>query len=371
MKAAVLFVLAMGFFLLALPLLALDSPPATALPETQPQTFSALPPQIRQGQAQAPEPAPEPARGLVDAYGPPEGTPEKTLPALEGAGSFHILDLATGEVAEVPALDFIRGAVAAEMPASFHPEALKAQAVAAHTQALHNRLIQQTSPDPGLFGADFSASPSEMRGYITEETARAFYGDEADYYWGKICEAADSVANLAMAHGGEPIVAAYHAISAGKTEDAANVWVSGAPYLLSVESEGDPLAPGYESEATFTVDEANDILEAAYPAIDLSHGAAGWFGEPVRSDAGYVTEIEVGGIGMHGKEIRELFDLRSHNFEVSLGEEGFTFHVTGYGHGVGLSQYGADYMAENGAGYAEILAAYYTGAELVQLTINS
>jgi stage II sporulation protein D len=210
-----------------------------------------------------------------------------------------------------------------------------------------------------------------MSVYITEETAREFYGEEADYYWGKICEAADSVANIALEYEGEPIVAAYHAISAGQTEDAANVWVSGAPYLLSVESEGDSLAPGYESEVTFTVDEVSEILEAAYPAIDLSHGAAGWFGEPVRSEAGYVTEIEVGGVILHGKEIRELFGLRSHNFEVTLGEEGFTFHVTGYGHGVGLSQYGADYMAENGADYEEILAAYYTGAKLVQLTVES
>jgi stage II sporulation protein D len=361
MKAAVLFVLVMGFFLLALPMLALDTPPAGAVPEALPQTFSPLPPQMRQNQA----------RELVDTYEPPQEEEKEPLPALEGAESFNILDLATGEVSEVPAIDFIRGAVAAEMPASFHPEALKAQAVAAHTQALHNRLIQQISPDPDLLGADFSASPSEMSVYITEETAREFYGEEADYYWGTSCEAADSVANLVLEYEGEPIVAAYHAISAGKTEDAANVWVSGAPYLLSVESEGDLLAPGYESEAVFSVEDVSEILETAYLAIDLSHGAAGWFGEPVRSPAGYVTEIEVGGVILHGKDIRELFDLRSHNFDISLGEEGFTFSVTGYGHGVGLSQYGADYMAENGADYEEILAAYYTGAELVQLTTHS
>lgn len=280
--------------------------------------------------------------------------------------SFKILDQSTGKVNEIALRDYVRGAVAAEMPATFHSEAMKAQAVAAHTYALHSHFAQQKAPDAALSGADFAADPSNLKVYITEETAKEFYGggEIADSYWNKICAAADSVVDYILEYEDEPIVAAYHAISAGQTEDAANVWSGSAPYLISVESDGDILAPGFETAVTMTADEVKAKLTAAYGDIDLSGDASAWFGGATRTDAGYVASIEVGGMEIAGKEIREIFGLRSHHFKVGYDDGDFVFTVTGYGHGVGLSQYGADFLARQGYSFDEILSVYYTGAAL-------
>lgn len=356
MKAMIMFICVMGLLLLAIPMIALR----TATPAADPQQRSeSLPPAASQAEN------PGGAAFTVPNSAPAESAPEAG-PEVEDAQAFKILDQTTGEVKTVPLRDFVRGAVAAEMPALFHPEALKAQAVAAHTFALHSRLQQQESPDPALKGADFEADPSNMKVYITEEAAREFYGDDADFYWQKICDAADSVLNVVLVYDDEPIVAAYHAISAGRTEDASNVWIGSAPYLAPVDSSGDILAPDFESTETFTDEEARVRLASAVPGLELSGDPAGWFGEPVRSESGYVLTIPVGDTEVAGKDIRTIFDLRSHHFEVSHVDGEFVFTVEGYGHGVGLSQNGADFMARQGATFEEILANYYSGVSIAK-----
>jgi len=299
---------------------------------------------------------------LLESAGIPD--PEFSVDAVK-VESFKILNESTGRVETVSLRDFVRGAVAAEMPASFHPEALKAQAVAAHTFALHNHLAQRNNPDPALKGADFKADPEKMKVYITEKTARDFYGVDSDLYWEKICKAADSVMDYVLVYAGEPIVAAYHAISAGRTEDASNIWSGSAPYLLSVPSEGDFLAPGFESTAVFSGQEVAEILKASYPGIELGDGV--WFGTPVRSESGYVSELQVGNLNIPGKDLRQVFGLRSHDFEIAYDDGNYIFAVTGYGHGVGLSQYGADFMARQGSTFDEILSAYYSNTSLEKL----
>lgn len=374
MKATALFISIMALCLIVIPLIA--SGFDTGIPATGAEVpvHNPMPAQSAAVQEEAPRdsyPADEdiadtPDKNTDNAYG--EAMP--VADASVAAASFKILDEATGMVNEVSARDFVRGAVASEMPAMFHSEALKAQAVAAYTFALHNRLVHLDNPDPGLNGADFAADPSNMKVYITEKTAREFYGDNADMYWKKICDAADSVFGLALEYEGEPIVAAYHAMSAGVTEDAANLWSGSAPYLASVKSEGDLLAPDYETSVRFTSGEVKEKLAAAYPDISLDGDPSGWFGEPVRSDTGYVLEIEAGDGVLAGKDVRQAFDLRSHNFTVDYGDGGFTFTVYGYGHGLGLSQYGADFLARQGYTFDEILETYYTGTMLVSVAVE-
>jgi stage II sporulation protein D len=282
-----------------------------------------------------------------------------------GVQSFLILDQTTGEVVEVSLREYERGAVASEMPVSFHPEALKAQAVAAHTYALHHHYTQLQTPDPTLQGADFAADPSNMKVYITEETAREFYGEEyADAYWAKICEAVDSVLPYILEYEEEPIVAAYHAISAGQTEAAENVWVGSADYLQPTISEGDYLAPDYEVETVISIEEVRNTLQNAYPEMDLSGDPETWFAQTERSQSGYILSIVVGGVDVPGKDLRTLFDLRSHNMDIAYTDAGFSFITYGHGHGVGLSQYGADFMARQGYTYDQILEHYYQGATL-------
>lgn len=288
-----------------------------------------------------------------------------TTPAVTVADDgFRILDDRTGKVFEVSARDYVRGALAAEMPPTFHPEALKAQAVAAHTYALRLREQNRAAPDESLKGADFSADPQGWKSYTTEKLFRERYGDLADAYWKAICGAADEACPYLLTWEGEPIVAAYHSMSSGTTEDASNVWTGSEPYLVPVESFGDTLAPDYETTERFPVQEVAEKLQNAWPDISLGEDPAGWLKVTERSEGGYVTGMTAGDRAIHGKELRSLLGLRSSDFTVACDGASFTFTVRGYGHGVGLSQYGADYLARQGATFDEILAHYYPGATL-------
>jgi stage II sporulation protein D len=370
MKGALLFIAVFALLMLVIPMIAIGYPIESS---GEPAVVHTPQPAPQLTQPAWSQPAAEAEDALVAPQAPPAfpvGEEPDTSSVVLGVAEFRLLDESTGEVLTVPVRDFIRGAVAAEMPASFHTEALKAQAVAAHTYALHHHRVQQENPDPELKGADFKVDLANRKVYITEEMAREFYGKLADEYWEKVCAAADSVAHLVLEYEGEPIVAAYHAISSGMTEDAANVWEGeSVPYLRPASSEGDYLAPDYETEKEFSYAEVKDLLLAVYPDLNLSGSPDTWFGAMERSPSGYVTSIEVGGQVLHGKDIRTALDLRSHNFDVVDTGNGFVFVVYGYGHGVGLSQYGADFMARQGATFEEILANYYSGATLAEVAL--
>lgn len=279
--------------------------------------------------------------------------------------SFFILNESTGEVEELKASDYVRGAVAAEMPARFHPEALKAQAVAAYSYAVYHAQQQRSDPDPDLMGADFAADPENLKGYLTEAKAREFYGGDFDYYWDKVCSAADQGGKYLLLQEGRPIAAAYHAVSAGKTESAANVWKEEElPYLQAVESEGDLLAAGYETCVSFTAQQLRQRLSEGLEGVELPQEPSRWVVPLEHSPSGYVTLVQVGNRNITGLELRFLLGLRSSCFEVKENNGSFIFTVRGYGHGVGLSQNGADYMARQGASFDEILLHYYPGTTL-------
>lgn len=280
---------------------------------------------------------------------------------------FRILDESSGEIHEISVQDYVRGAVCSEMPSTFHIEALKAQAVSAHTYALNLKKQHAQNPDPSLRGADFKADPSNWRGYVTEQQARERFGEQFDQHWEKICAAADAVWNQLLLYEDEPIAAAYHAISNGTTEGSENVWGRPLPYLRPVSSEGDLLAPGYEKQQTYTADEMRDAILAAFPQAVLSEEPGEWLTITQRSPSGYVTHMEIGGVPVTGLEFRSALGLRSADFTVSENGGSFTITTAGYGHGVGLSQYGADYMARQGSSYREILAHYYQGSQLVEV----
>ena len=274
---------------------------------------------------------------------------------------FRVLNRSSGRVEEMAAEDFVRGAVAAEMPALFHPEALKAQAVAAYSYAVRQAMEQRQNPTPELKGADFEIDPENLQVCLTEKEAREFYGEDFDFYWNKVCDAADRAGQYILLYDRQPVAAAYHAISAGTTEDAAYVWQGEElPYLQAVESEGDLLAAGYESSVTFTADELAEKL----PGTVLPEDTARWVVPLEWSPSGYVTLVQVGEENMSGLELRHLLGLRSSHFRVEQGEGSITFRVQGYGHGVGLSQNGADFMARQGATFDEILLHYYPGTVL-------
>lgn len=282
------------------------------------------------------------------------------------AESFKILNEATGEVDVVSAREYVIGAVASEMPASFGREALKAQAVAAYTYALRRSANEKISPTESLKGADFSADPQKYLGYMTEEIAQKRFGDNFTLYWGIVEKAVDEVFGEVIVYENEPIAAVYHSMSSGTTEAAETVWQSPMPYLVPVESYGDTLAPNYEQKKVISADEVKALVYDNTDVTELPSKKSEWFTLGERTKSGTLIEVDIGGVTVTGAEARRIFGLRSANFTVSYANSQFTFTTIGYGHGVGLSQYGADYMARQGSDYKEILSHYYPNTEIIK-----
>lgn len=287
----------------------------------------------------------------------PQDTPANTTPSPTGA-VFRML--CGEEVVTLTEEDFLIRTLAMEMSPTAHEEALKAQAVAAYTYYARRRQAQTEKPDPALKGADFATPNQKFPTEYTEEKLRERWGDQYEENYETLAAAVAAVKGVSITHEGKLIDACYHAISSGSTEDAETVWGADIPYLQAVASPGDRLSPTYASEATFPTAEVKEILLKELPTLKLSEDPASWFGTPTLSEAGTVAQQPVGDAQLAGTRVRQLFGLRSAAFAVTYADGSFTFAVRGYGHGVGMSQYGADYLARQGYSYEEILHYYYT-----------
>ncbi len=252
--------------------------------------------------------------------------------------------------------EYIFGVVAAEMPLSYGEEALKAQAVAARTFLLY-RKSENRDKD-----YDITVSSDTDQAFITRTDAKEKWGDKAEEYIKKLDDIIKQTENILIYYEDKPILAAYHAISAGKTEAGENVWGKSIPYLKSVDSIGDLLSPKYQS--TVSVPAAD--FKAALKGCTLPKEYKDYIGKITRTDSGYVKTIVIGDKTFSGADVRKLFNLRSSSFDIALKEDSFVFSVRGYGHGVGMSQYGAEYMAQQGNTYDEILLWYYKGCKIVK-----
>lgn len=314
-----------------------------------------------------------------DTAEPPVATETATLPAetatsttAEPAGradlceSYQMLDITSGKVEELSVRDYVIGAVCAEMPATFEPEALKAQAVAAHTYAERQHLLEQSHPTAELCGADFSNDSSQYQACFTENQARQYYGDNFEASYAKITAAVDEVLPYVLEYDGTPIIAAFCSMSAGTTESAETVWGSKVEYLVPVESEADTSAPRYLETASFTGEEFQAAVQEALPDAVWDTDMAKWVQIGACSQSGTVLEVTVGGKTCSGQELRQMLGLRSAVFSVDVQDGKLVFTTKGYGHGVGMSQYGANAMAKDGADWQEILCHYYPAAQLVQ-----
>ena len=267
-------------------------------------------------------------------------------------------------VVTLPRRDFLIRTLAMEMPALYHEEALKAQAVAAYTYYTRRRTQQAANPDPALLGADFVTPHSSFPQDYTEEKLRERWGEQYDAYYQKLCTAVDAVAGQVITYDGELIDACFHAVSNGATEDASTVWGASVPYLQTVVSAGDPSAAGYASNRTLSPDEVRAALQNAGVTVTLPPDPAVWFGAPTLSPAGTVTAQPIGDVTLPGTKVRQIFGLRSATFTVTYAAGQFSFAVRGYGHGVGMSQHGADYLARQGYTYQQILEHYYTNVKI-------
>ena len=274
--------------------------------------------------------------------------------------TFKLLDKSTDTVLEVKDNEFLYGAVVCEMSPAFEVEALKAQAVAAYTYFCRERNASRENPKEELKGADFEVDTENWKYYTTKDKMMSRWGSNFDSYYKKVIEAVDSVAGeILTTESGEPILAAYHAISSGNTERCADVFGGDVPYLEAVASPGDLFAPNYLTKAEVNADEFKNTIISMRQDANFGDDLSQWIGEIERTNSGMVKRINIGNVDFSGSEIRSAFSLRSADFEINLDDDKFIFTVRGYGHGVGMSQYGAEYMAKQGASYREILDWYY------------
>lgn len=303
-------------------------------------------------------------QSAVSGESAPSGTTTAVQTGKRDGGRTVRLLKKDGTVEELTMADYLWGVVAAEMPASFEPEALKAQTVAARTYTLSKmERTVESHPD-----ADVCTDITCCQAYIDPADAAANWGENAQTYTDKIAAAVADTDGMAALFQGQPIQAVFFSSAAGRTVDAVEVWGNAVPYLTSVDSpEGDEV-PNYHSTVTVPLDEFKSKLLAQYPQADLSGEPAGWFANLVPNSAGGVETVDIGGVTVGGGSLRTLFGLRSTSFTVSASADGVTFSVTGYGHGVGMSQYGANALAKEGKTYDEILKWYYTGIDVAPYT---
>ena len=258
-----------------------------------------------------------------------------------------------GRAEQLPLRDYIVGVVAAEMPASYEEEALKAQALVAVT---FTRYRQASGGDKELENAVISDDSSKHQGYISKEEMQAKWGDAFDVYYERICGAVDCVLHKVITSNGKPIMAAYHAMSSGRTEAAENIWGADVPYLRSVDSHWDKDSTRFFSEVVLSREKIAEIMSVDADEVYIKTKST--------TPCGTVLSIDIGGNIITGIEARELFGLRSPVFTVEKDGDNYIFSVSGYGHGVGMSQNGADSMAREGYTYSEIIKHYYQGVEI-------
>lgn len=276
----------------------------------------------------------------------------------ESRDTITVFRTAINDSSEMEFFEYVCGSVAAEMPLSYHEEALKAQAIACYTNAL--RLKNASEEDATYHISDDS---SVHQGYLSEEQRKEKWGEDFEKYESKLHSVVKSVENIAIYYEDVPCIAAFHAICSGRTESAENIWGEKVPYLVSVKSSGDNLSPQYSSVVIF---EKTDFIEIAKELTESKKTGSlkNIISIKEKSKAGTVIKATLNKKEFTGDEIRKAFSLKSPVFTVKCTEKTVTFNVVGYGHGIGMSQYGADFMARQGSTYEEILRHYYKGVEI-------
>lgn len=280
-----------------------------------------------------------------------ETTEENTTQPEKEAETIKVMLTASDKIEKMDITSYIIGCVAAEMPAEYEKEALKAQAVASYSYALYMKNNNSDSK------SDISDNASVHQAYLSEEELQKKWGSNYDKYISVIKSAVTETEGQYLTYNSQPIKPAYHALSSGITNSAEDVWGGEVPWLVSVNSIGDKLSPTCLTTFEFSADELiSQLNHNEIKSISI--------GDTITSSSGYVKRINISGVDFTGEELRSILSLRSGNFTVEAKGNTYKFTCFGYGHGVGMSQYGANEMAKNGSSYKEILKHYYPGVEI-------
>ena len=279
--------------------------------------------------------------------------------------TIKLLHVDTGEIEELPLDTYLLGVVSAEMPANFEQEALNAQALVARTYTIYS--IVHSGGKHG--DADICDDSGCCQAWISKEDRMARWDEtERENNWRKIEIAVNTTAGKIISYNGEVIDAFFHSNSGGTTEAPVNVWGgTNYPYLQSVETAGEDAYSQYSSEVVLTKEEFQNKILAKHSDFTIDYSQTNCIQILEYTESGRIKTIKIGNLNLSGVEVRTLLGLRSANFEVSIDGDNIKFAVKGYGHGVGMSQTGADSMAKQGSNYEEIVKHFYTGVEITEM----
>ena len=279
--------------------------------------------------------------------------------------TIKLLHLENGQVEELNLDEYLYGVVSSEMPANFEIEALKAQAVVARTYTIYQIIINSGKHEGSDMCDDFNCCQAWIS---KEERFAKWNAQEVENNWNKIVEAVNSTKGQIVAYDGKPINAFFHANSGGITESSLNIWGGiDYPYLKSVETSGEDAYTQYASEVVLSHQELLSKIQAQYDDCKINFEEENCIQILEYTSSGRVKTIKFGNKEIAGTEARTLLGLKSTNFTVSIDGENTIFTVTGYGHGVGMSQTGADALAKTGSNYEKIIKHFYTEVEIKEV----
>lgn len=253
-----------------------------------------------------------------------------------------------GSIINLNMTDYLIGVVSSEMPASFNLEALKAQSVLARTYALKAKQTGKKLTDT-----------VSTQSYIDIDQMKNKWENSFNTYYNKIKNAVENTNGEYLSYNGNYIEALYHSTNNGKTESSLDVFGNYYPYLISVSSEYDKNASSYLRTINTPLDTISNKL-----GLNLNNDSV--ISILSYTDGGNIKEININGNNFSGKKVRELLGLRSADFDISISDNNANITTRGYGHGVGMSQYGANGMANAGYSYKDILSHYYPGTTLTK-----
>jgi len=275
--------------------------------------------------------------------------------------TIKLLHSDTKEVEEVKLDDYITCVVSAEMPVNFELEALKAQAIVARTYTIYKITTSKKHEN-----ADICDKSTCCQAWISKQgRLNRWDEEEREANWNKIVKAVNETAGKIITYEGKPINAFFHANSGGKTQVPIFVWGgTGYPYLQVVETSGEEAYSQYSSEAKFTKEEFIEKVKKEHADFEIDFKEENCIQIIERDESNRVLTVKIGNLNLSGVETRTLFGLRSANFTVEISENEIKFTVIGYGHGVGMSQTGADALAKQGKTCEEIIKHFYVGVEI-------
>lgn len=275
----------------------------------------------------------------------------------------RVLHIKNNQVEEMNLDDYLLGVVSAEMPASFEMQALNAQAVVARTYTIYSIINNKQKHE----NADICDNSKCCQAWISKEDRLSKWDESSrEEYWNKIQNAVMNTKGKIITYDGKPIDAFFHSNSGGTTETPVNVWGgSNYPYLQAVQTSGEDAYSQYSSEIVLSKEDFINRVKEKHHNFEIDFNKEDCIKIIEMTNSNRVKKIKIGNLEVSGVEMRSLLGLKSANFTYKIDNNEISFKVIGYGHGVGMSQTGADSLAKQGYNYEQIIKHFYTGVEII------